>query len=308
MSSTKNQTGGTNLPLGGDRTAEQWLRVFDIDQADLERVRALGALVVPRLPEYIEHFYAWIRQLPEYDHFFTDSATLARAQSAQVAAWQSFFRAEVNEGFVEERRKIGRTHAHIGLPPQTYLAGMSFSFNLWTERLYPGGLPANEFSTVCVSVGKLIHLESTVVMETFVQRTNEVIANQSRALLEMSTPVAAVWDQILLLPVVGIIDSRRAGDIMSRMLERVAETQARVFILDISGVAVVDTAVANHLIKMTKATRLMGCECVISGLSSAVAQTIVELGIEVGDMRTTSTLKDALKTAFALTGVAIQRA
>jgi rsbT co-antagonist protein RsbR len=116
-----------------------------------------------------------------------------------------------------------------------------------------------------------------------------------------------VWDQILLLPVVGIIDSKRAGDIMNRMLEQVGATQARAFILDISGVAVVDTAVANHLIKMTKATRLMGCDCIISGLSPAVAQTIVELGIEVGEIRTTSTLKDALKTAFSLTGVAIQR-
>src|SRR6187402_557098 len=232
VSSTQNQAGGARLPLSGERTAEQWLRVFAIDQSDLQRVRALGAIVLPRMADYIVAFYEWIQQLPEYEHYFSDSATLARAQAAQVAAWQTFFRADVNDSFFEERRRIGRTHAHIGLPPQTYLAAMSYSFNLWTERLYTGGMSPAEFSSACVSVGKLIHLESTVVMETFVQRTNEVIADQSRALLEMSTPVAAVWDQILLLPVVGIIDSKRAGDIMSRMLQRVGETQARVFILD----------------------------------------------------------------------------
>jgi rsbT co-antagonist protein RsbR len=294
--------------LGGDRTAEQWLRVFDISQKELGGVRALGAIVLPRMPDYIKAFYEWMRQLPEYEHFFADGATLARAQTAQAEGWRTFFRAEVDEHFLEDRRRIGRTHARIGLPSQTYLAAMSFSYNLWTERLYAGGLPPAEFSLACIATGKLMHLESTVVMETYVQRTNEVIANQSRALLEMSTPVAAVWDQILLLPVVGIIDSKRAGDIMNRMLEQIGATQARAFILDISGVAVVDTAVANHLIKMTKATRLMGCDCIISGLSPAVAQTIVELGIEVGEIRTTSTLKDALKTAFSLTGVAIQRA
>jgi rsbT co-antagonist protein RsbR len=299
---------GTRSALGGDRTAEQWLSVFDISQKDLGRVRAFGAIVLPRMADYIQGFYEWMRRLPEYEHYFTDVATLARAQSAQSEGWRTFFRAEVDEHFIEDRRRIGRTHARIGLPSQTYLAGMSYSFNLWTERLYSGGLEPVEFSAACVSVGKLLHLESTVVMETYVQRTNEVIANQSRALLEMSTPVAAVWDQILLLPVVGIIDSKRAGDIMNRMLEQIGATQARAFILDISGVAVVDTAVANHLIKMTKATRLMGCDCIISGLSPAVAQTIVELGIEVGEIRTTSTLKDALKTAFSLTGVAIQRA
>lgn len=286
---------------------EQWLRIFDIRPSDLERIRTLGALVVPRMSDYIDGFYAWLRQLPEYEHFFGDPATLARAQSAQREAWRTFFEAQVTEEFLEERRRVGRTHAHIGLSAQNYLAAMSYSFNLWTERLYSGGMSDADFSAACVSVGKLLHLESTVVMETFVQRTNEVIADQSRALLEMSTPVAAVWDQILLLPVVGIIDSKRAGDIMNRMLERVSETQARAFILDISGVAVVDTAVANHLIKMTKATRLMGCECIISGLSPAVAQTIVELGIEVGEIRTTSTLKDALRSAFTLTGVTIQR-
>ena len=305
---TAPNTSAARPAFGGERTVEQWLRVFDVGPKDLERVRALGALVVPRMQDYIDGFYAWLRQLPEYEHYFSDAATLARAQSAQIEAWRQFFHAEVDENFLESRRKLGRTHAHIGLPSQTYLAGMSYSFNLWTDRLYKGGMDPLEFSAACVSTGKLLHLESTIVMETFVQRTNEVIANQSRALLEMSTPVAAVWDQILLLPVVGIIDSKRAGDIMNRMLEQVGTTQARAFILDISGVAVVDTAVANHLIKMTKATRLMGCDCIISGLSPAVAQTIVELGVEVGEVRTTSTLKDALKTAFSLTGVGVQRA
>src|SRR6187401_441213 len=116
----------------------------------------------------------------------------------------------------------------------------------------------------------------------------------------MSTPVAALWDGILMLPIVGIVDSKRAQDIMNRMLERVAETQSRAFILDISGVAVVDTAVANHLIKMTKAARLMGCEAIVSGVSAQVAETIVELGIEIGEMKTTGNLKDALKLAFRL--------
>jgi rsbT co-antagonist protein RsbR len=130
-----------------------------------------------------------------------------------------------------------------------------------------------------------------------------VIAQQSRSLVDMSTPIAGLWDGILMLPIVGILDSRRAQDIMQRMLEQVAEKEAVVFILDISGVAVVDTAVANHLIRMTKAARLMGCETIVSGLSPSVAQTIVELGIEVGEMRTTGNLRDALREAFDRVGV-----
>jgi rsbT co-antagonist protein RsbR len=121
--------------------------------------------------------------------------------------------------------------------------------------------------------------------------------------MAMSTPVTAVWDGILMLPVVGIIDSKRALDMMHAMLNRIVQTQAKVFILDISGVAVVDTAVANHLIKITKASKLLGCVCTISGISPPIAQTIVELGINVGDMLTTATLRDALEAAFRRTGV-----
>ena len=104
------------------------------------------------------------------------------------------------------------------------------------------------------------------------------------------------------------MDSSRAHEVMNSVLLKISQSRARVFIMDISGVAVVDTAVANHLIKITQATRLMGCESIISGLSPAVAQTIVELGVEVGSIRTTATLRDALELAFRSAGVTLSRA
>lgn len=121
---------------------------------------------------------------------------------------------------------------------------------------------------------------------------------QDEMLAQMSTPVTQLWDGILLLPLVGIIDSKRVRNIMTTVLNKIANMQAKVFILDISGIAVVDTAVANYLIKMTQSTRLMGCTCLISGVAASVAQTIVELGIDVGEMRTTNSLKDALRIAL----------
>jgi rsbT co-antagonist protein RsbR len=128
----------------------------------------------------------------------------------------------------------------------------------------------------------------------------------NRSLMEMSTPVTQVWDKLLLLPLVGIIDTKRARDIMSAMLSEISETRARVFILDISGVGVIDTAVANHLIQITKATSLMGCDCIVSGVSPAIAQTIVELGIDIGRVQTTATMQDALVGAFERLGAEIR--
>ena len=114
-----------------------------------------------------------------------------------------------------------------------------------------------------------------------------------------------IWEGILLLPIVGIIDSKRARDIMDGVLAKISETQSQIFIMDISGVGVVDTAVANHLIKITRATRLMGCETLVSGVSPAIAQTIVDLGIEVGKVKTTATMKDALSDALLRVGMEI---
>jgi rsbT co-antagonist protein RsbR len=140
------------------------------------------------------------------------------------------------------------------------------------------------------------------VVSTFTERTQRIINEQNLALMQLSTPVSMLWDDILMLPIVGVVDSKRAQDMMDTMLLKIAETAARVIILDISGVSIIDTAVANHFIKMTKATTLMGCRCVISGISPMIAQTIVSLGIDLAEINTCSTLKDALAFAFAETG------
>ncbi len=128
----------------------------------------------------------------------------------------------------------------------------------------------------------------------------EKLKEQSSTIREMSTPTIKLWKDILVLPIVGVIDSIRAQYMMDSILDRILETSSKVVILDIHGVVAVDTAVANHLIKITKATRLMGCECLLSGVSPAVAQTIIQLGIDMSSIKSNSTLSDSLAEAFKL--------
>lgn len=128
--------------------------------------------------------------------------------------------------------------------------------------------------------------------------TQEVEA-RSLALLEMSTPVTKIWDGVLFAPIVGIVDSKRCHDIMNKALQSIVDQRARTLLLDIGGVAMVDTAVANHLIKIAKAAVLMGCKTIISGISPAIAQTITELGIDLGSIQTTSTIESALREAVS---------
>ena len=132
----------------------------------------------------------------------------------------------------------------------------------------------------------------------------ELIAQQN-AILEMSTPVTQLWDGILLLPLVGLISTQRAENILQSVLKKISDTQAQILILDISGVPVVDSDVANHFIKLSKATRLMGCLCTISGIAPAVSETMIGLGVQIEAVNTSGTMKDALEKALNNTGLKI---
>ncbi|HPC32815.1 MAG TPA: PAS domain-containing protein [Syntrophales bacterium] len=147
--------------------------------------------------------------------------------------------------------------------------------------------------------GKIIGGLEYVLDITERVRYEERLREQARTISEISTPAIKLWEGIVILPVVGLVDSMRAQQMMDIMLNKIAETSCKVAILDIQGVPAVDTAVANHLIKIVKATRLMGCQAIISGISPIVAQTIVSLGIDMG-VKTNSTLNDALAEAFTL--------
>ncbi|HZZ85352.1 MAG TPA: STAS domain-containing protein [Anaeromyxobacteraceae bacterium] len=130
----------------------------------------------------------------------------------------------------------------------------------------------------------------------------EVIARQSEEMLELSTPVVKLWDGILALPMIGTLDSNRTQVVMEALLQKIVETGSQVAIIDITGVPTVDTLVAQHLLKTVAAARLMGAECIISGIRPQIAQTIVHLAIDLGDVSTKATLADAFALALTRSG------
>jgi len=185
------------------------------------------------------------------------------AESPQYAEfWQKFHRGEYDAGEFKRIRKNGT--------------------DVWLQASY------NPIFDMDGRPFKVVKFASDITRE---------VEDRSHALLEMSTPVTKIWDGVLFAPIVGIVDSRRSHDIMDKALSSIVEHQARTLMLDIGGVGMVDTAVANHLIKIAKAAVLMGCKTIISGISPAIAQTITELGIELGSIHTTSTIESALREA-----------
>ncbi len=143
---------------------------------------------------------------------------------------------------------------------------------------------------------------------TTFQRTREaIIARQQEELLELSTPVIKLWDGVLAVPMIGTLDSNRTQVVMEALLQRIVDTEASLAIIDITGVPTVDTLVAQHLLKTVTAIRLMGADCIISGIRPQIAQTIVHLGIDLQGVRTKATLADALALALRQTGYTVTK-
>jgi rsbT co-antagonist protein RsbR len=143
--------------------------------------------------------------------------------------------------------------------------------------------------------------------ELWQKSREEVIIRQQQDMLELSTPVVKLWEGILALPMIGTLDSARTQVVMETLLQRIVETGAEVAIIDITGVPTVDTLTAQHLLKTVTAARLMGADCIVSGIRPQIAQTIVHLGVALGDIVTKATLADAFAVALHRRGLAVHR-
>jgi rsbT co-antagonist protein RsbR len=157
-------------------------------------------------------------------------------------------------------------------------------------------------------VTELLDKLGLLTTEFFQKSREDVILRQAQEMLELSTPVVKLWEGVLALPLIGTLDSQRTQVVMESLLNRIVETSAELAIIDITGVPTVDTLVAQHLMKTVTAARLMGAECIISGIRPQIAQTIVHLGVDLKDICTKSSLADALALALKRLGLSVVRA
>lgn len=285
------------------RSAAELLDLYDLSETDLSDIRDVGNSVAPMIDAMVDRFYDWMGKYPEMMAYFRDESALMHVKTMQKKYWQKFFEAKVDDTYINDRYRIGAIHAQVNLPVMIYFAGINTLYPMLRDHSVSIAKTLRGEDISGDATIKLLHLDAALVCSSFTDKRDQMIAENSRAVMEMSTPVTEIWDGILLLPVVGIVDSRRSEEIMNAVLNAISTKMAREFILDISGVGVVDTAVANYLIRITKAASLMGCQSTISGISPAIAQTIVQLGIDVESVQSTATMMDALSKAFTRRGI-----
>lgn len=171
-------------------------------------------------------------------------------------------------------------------------------------------LPAKELERALDDMSTFNHLVDMLGLytsESFQKVREEVIRRQQQDMLELSTPVVSLWDGIIALPIIGTLDSERSQVVMESLLNKIVETGSEIAIIDITGVPTVDTLTAQHLLKTVTAARLMGAECIISGIRPQIAQTIVHLGIDLNMVSTKASLRDAFAVALDKSQLAVVR-
>ena len=164
---------------------------------------------------------------------------------------------------------------------------------------------ANALIAAIVTTGELFDKLGLLTVEAYQRTREQVILRQQQDLLELSTPVVELWNDVLALPLIGTLDSARTQVVMESLLQKIVDTGAAIAIIDITGVPTVDTLVAQHLLKTVAAARLMGADCIISGIRPQIAQTIVHLGVNLEEVTTRATLADAFRVALKRTGASI---
>lgn len=176
------------------------------------------------------------------------------------------------------------------------------------EILEPTTETSAEDIQAYLRLSRLMDALGLYTLEVYAKTREEIISAQSEQLMELSTPVVKLWEGVVAVPLVGTLDSARTQVVMEKLLQTLVDTGSDQAIIDITGVPAVDTEVAQHLLKTVVAARLMGAECTISGIRPQIAQTIVALGIQFGDIVTKATLADALKHALRRNSVDLGRA
>ncbi|MCA1961901.1 MAG: STAS domain-containing protein [Desulfomonile sp.] len=238
------------------------------------------------------------RQSSEFVHLFRQA--LAGGDLVDITAenWQPLR---------EILASISRSRAQQGVSPsETAQFVLSFKHPLFDRLRKEHGKDAEGLAEDVWVTTVLLDKLGLYTMEMFQQSREQIIAGQQAELLELSTPVVQLWPGILCIPLIGTLDSERTQVVMENLLQKISETGSQIAIIDISGVPAVDTLVAQHLLKTVAAARLMGADCLVSGISPQIAQTVVHLGVKLSDVTTKASLASALDLALRTLGLEVR--
>jgi len=307
-----------NRPEGGAQFAEtlemteqelvQRKDFLEFGDADVKALTGVNDLARRYAGSVIEDFYKHLLSFEDTNAFFKDPQVLQHVQNMQKEYFLRLTQGNYDLAYTQNRLKIGAIHERIGLPIKSYLGMYNFYLRAVATRLVEAyEKNPDQAWSVFLSLMKLTFLDIGLAIDTYIYSRERTIREQQEAIQELPTPVLPFREGLLIVPIIGLIDSQRARQLTQQLLTSIRANRAKVVVIDITGVQSVDSRVANHMVQTVEAARLMGATVIIAGVSPEIAQTMVTIGIDLGRIATVGDLQSGIERAEQVLGYKVLR-
>lgn len=277
---------------------ERRKEIVGLTPADLARIATIRDLVLQRIDTYSAIFFEYLSKLDEARPLLRNPALFDRAKRLKTDHLRGLVSGDYGTQYVEQRIELGLLYAAAGLDTRMFLgAFLSLVKQMGSDIMQYADQPPMDAFESFMALKKVVFFDIGLIVDVLVAQRERVIRQQQEAIKELSTPVLQLRDRLLLLPIIGVIDTYRARLITESLLESIRSTRARMVVMDITGVATIDSRVANHILQTVTAARLMGAKVIVTGISAPVAQSLVSLGIELGGLDTVNDLQGGIEFA-----------
>jgi rsbT co-antagonist protein RsbR len=290
-----------------DADIERRKAIVELAGDDLSRIAGLRDLIEEHVDRYTDSFFRHLHALGEAPALFGKRSVLDEARRRKREHLMALTSAEYDRPYVEQRIALALLYSQYGVSIRVFLGAFNHLLHAIGSDLMKRGKDSNDSFQSLLSLKKVAFFDIGVMTDVLTSERERTISQQQDAIRELSTPVLQVRDGLLILPIIGTIDSQRAKQLTDGLLRAIRANRARLVVMDITGVAAVDSKVANHLIQTVAAARLMGSTVLITGLSADVAQALVALGVDLGKINTMADLQSGLEEAERMLGYRIVR-
>jgi rsbT co-antagonist protein RsbR len=291
-----------------DQAIERRQKAVALGPDDFARLARIGEQVTRHAEEYTAAFFGYLGSLDDARDFMRNREAVEQARRLKVEHLLAMVGGKYGAEYALQRMRLGRLYSRAGLETRIFLGAFQHLLAMIGATVIKTARSTEEGFEDFTSLRKVAFFDIGIIVDVMVFERERIITRQQEAIRELTTPVLQIRDRLLMLPIIGTIDTHRARLLTEGLLHAIRTTRAKVVVMDVTGVAAVDTKVANHLLQTVAASRLMGATVIVTGLTAEVSQTLVNLGVDLAGLQTIGDLQGGIEEAERLIGYQVTRA
>lgn len=284
------------------QTIERRLRAVSLGPDDLSRIARIRADVVGHAAEYASAFFSYLQPFEDARDLLRNREVVEQAKRLKTEHLHAMVGGAYGTDYAQQRLRLGMLYSRVHLEIPTFMGAFHNLLRMIGDGIMTKARDKDEGYQDFMALEKVAFFDLALITDVMLIDRERTIRRQQEAIRELSTPVLQLRDRLLMLPIIGMIDTHRARMLTESLLHAIRSTRAKVAVIDITGVAAVDTKVANHLLQTVAAAKLMGATVIVTGVSAEVAQTLVNLGVDLNRLRTIGDLQGGIEEAEQLIG------